>query len=114
MNFTWVCYKYGESVDLDEVDSLQVVYSDGSRPTLHGSPVPVPDLLTGGCFDTGPGRLPFNNATITFNNTLMVTGNSYYIALRVQKDQRVGTYYQRFTIAEAPPDYNVRYEISEP
>ncbi|XP_078384727.1 sperm receptor for egg jelly-like [Oculina patagonica] len=107
MNFTWVCYKSGESVDLDAVDSMQVVYSDGSRPTLHGSPVPPPDLQTGGCFNTGPGILPLKNATITFNNTLMVRGNTYYIALRVQKDQRVGTYTQSFTIAEAPPDYNV-------
>ena len=107
MNFTWVCYKSGESVDDTASWSLQEVYPDGSTPTIDGSPV-TPEQ-TGGCFDTGPGRLPFNDTVITFDNSLMITGNTYYISLRVHKGNRVGTYRQRFTIAEPPPAFNIRY-----
>ena len=112
MNFTWICYASGESPDFDEASSLQEVYPDGSTPTLGGVAVTVPQ--TGGCFNTGPGKLnaPSDSHTITFNNSLMEVGNTYYIVLRVQKDLRVGTYYQSFTIAEAPPPFNIRYEIS--
>jgi len=111
MNFTWICYLSGESVDINEASSLQEVYSDGSPPTLDGVQVVPPP--TGGCFNTGPGKVnvPRDSHIITFNNSLMEVGNTYYIVLRVTKDQRVGTYSQRITIAEAPPPFNIRYEI---
>ena len=112
MDFTWICYASGESVDMDALGSLQEVYPDGSVPTLNGSEVPVPQRQSGGCFDTGPGKLPFSTPTITFNNSLMALGNRYYIVVEVRKGQRVRTYSQYVTIAEAPPTFNVRYEIS--
>ena len=111
MNFTWICYSSGESVDVDDVSLLQDVYPNGSPPTLNGAPVdPQP---SGGCFNTGPGKVnaPLDSPTITFDNSLMVVGNTYYIVLRVTKDQRVATYSQRITIAETPPPFNIRYEI---
>lgn len=111
MNFTWICYLSGESFSVDEVSSLQDVYPDGSPPTLNGDPVtPQP---SGGCFNTGPGKVnaPLDSHTITFNNSLMKVGNTYYIVLMVTKDQRVATYSQIITIAEAPPPFNLRYEI---
>ena len=108
MNFTWICYLSGESVDIDDPSPLQEVYPDGSPPKLDGVPVTPPP--TGGCFNTGPGKLnvPRDSHTITFDNSLMVVGNTYYIVLRVTKDQRVKTYTQIITIAEAPPPFNIR------
>jgi len=111
MNFTWICYLSGESVDTDDISSLQEVYPDGSPPTLDGVPVAPPP--TGGCFHTGPGivNVPSDSHTVEFDNSLMEVGNTYYIVLRVTKDQRVGTFSQSITIAEAPPPFNIRYEI---
>ncbi|KAJ7336026.1 hypothetical protein OS493_013400 [Desmophyllum pertusum] len=108
MNFTWVCYKSGENPDVYNASFLPVVYPDGSAPTSLPDDVD-PDLLTGGCFDTGPGRLLFDNSTvtITFNNSLMVQGNTYYMALIVQKRHRVDIYTQKITIAKAPPKFNI-------
>ena len=111
MNFTWICYLSGESVDINDVSSLQEVYPDGSQATLDGAP--VAPAQAGGCFNTGPGRIkvPLGSHTVMFNNSLMLVGNTYYIVLRVTKDQRVGTYTQRITVAEAPPPFNIRYEV---
>jgi len=33
MTFTWVCYKSGESPNVNNVSTLNVVYPDGSNPT---------------------------------------------------------------------------------
>ena len=112
MNFTWICYLSGESgsVDLDDVSLLPDVFPDGSPAMLGDTPAPQ---QTGGCFTTGPGKVnaPLDSHTITFDNSLMEVGNTYYIVLRVTKEQRVATYTQRITIAEAPPPFNIRYEI---
>ena len=111
MNFTWICYLSGESIDIDDVSSLQEVYPDGSPPTLDGVEVAPPP--SGGCFNTGPGRIkaPLSSHTIMFNNSLMPVGNTYYVVLRVTKDKRVRTYKQRITIAKAPPPFNIRYDV---
>ena len=55
--------------------------------------------------------MPFNEQTftITFDDSLMVLGNTYYMVLVVQKGHRRGTYKQRVTLAEPPPKFNIRY-----
>ncbi|XP_022784277.1 uncharacterized protein LOC111324875 [Stylophora pistillata] len=100
MNFTWICYKPGESPEIDDPSSLPVVYPDGTSSASTGS---------GGCFNKGPGRLPFNDTsfTITFDNSLMVRGHTYYIILRVEKRQRFDYYTQKVAVAEAPPPFNI-------
>ena len=104
MNFTWICYKPGESPEIDDPSSLPVVYPDGTSSASTGS---------GGCFNKGPGRLPFNDTsfTITFDNSLMVRGHTYYIILRVEKRQRFDYYTQKVAVAEAPPPFNIRYAV---
>ena len=114
MKFTWICYKSGEDPDINDPSSLPMVYPNGSTPTFDGNSAgnPVP-ISTGGCFTKGPGRMPFNDAsvTITFDNSLMVRGKVYYMVLRVEKRQRFGIYKQKLAVAEAPPPFNIRYEI---
>lgn len=101
MNFTWICYASGENLDITDPSAMPVVYPNGSSSTADGS---------GGCFNKGPGRLPFNDSSfkITFNNSLMVRGLTYYMILRVEKRQRFDYYKQKVAVAEAPPPFNIR------
>jgi len=46
--------------------------------------------------------------TITFDDSLMLLGYTYYMALVVQKGHRKGIYTQRIMIAQAPPKFNIR------
>ena len=67
--------------------------------------------MSGGCFNTGPGRMPFSNRshTITFDDSLMVLGNIYHMALVVQKGHRRNNYKQKITLAKPAPKFNIRY-----
>lgn len=50
MKFTWVCYAAGESLNLDKVSSLNVVYPDESPPSApDGSRVTL--ILIKNCQD---------------------------------------------------------------
>ena len=63
----------------------------------------------GGCFKTGPGKMSANNnISITFDNSLMLLGYTYYMALVVQKGHRKGNYRQTIILAKAPPKFNIR------
>ena len=62
----------------------------------------------GGCFGTGPGKMSMNDTVITFDNSLMLLDNTYYVALVAQKGNRKSTYTQRVTLAKAPPKFNIR------
>ena len=95
MNFTWVCIKYGELVNLDAFASL---------PEVHYEP-----NKTEGCFGSGPGRLQTSNTSYTFNNSMMSRGSQYSATLIAQKGKQRKMFTQTFFIAEAPPNFNVRY-----
>ena len=62
---------------------------------------------SGGCYIIG------NQSVVTVNSGLMLENSSYFITVKITKDQRQAQYTQQvFIVPGDPPEVHIRYKLN--